>query len=58
MKSGPNNFSSQHILERQICLQICRQLPDFLNNSIWVYSIKLKNVMPDDKNNAFRKTSF
>ena len=60
----PNNFFFSTLFDTSfdvykvelVCLQICRQFPGFLYNSIRVYSIKLKIGMPYQKNNTFWST--
>ena len=42
----------------QVCLQICCQFPVFLNNSISMYSKKLKLRMLYHMHNTFRNTIF
>ena len=55
-------FSSPHIIwckkVELICLKICCQLSDFLNNSLWVYPIKLKIDIFNHMNNTFQNTIF
>ena len=41
-----------------LCLKSCRQFPAFLNDSVSVYSIKLKIGMSYHKSNTFRSTIF
>ena len=57
-------FSTQHVLDtwfyvqkvELVCLYICCELSGFLNNSVKMYSIKLKIGMLYYLNNTFRNT--